>query len=292
MKRITLYMAIIAMLVLSCNTGGAKKDKIPVAAMQLETISPDKPEGQNTTDSTRAAGNFEQAVLKNASTHADWNKKIIKTAEVRLELKDYTAYNQTLHKGLKDFSAYIAAEEQHLTDDGSTNQLTIKVPVDQFENLMNSFTGDGIKVLEKKISSEDVTGEMVDTRSRMEAKKQTRERYLELMRQAKNMKEILEVQQEINSIQEQIESASGRVNYLGHQSAYSTVHLYYFQYTGPQNKVKDGPGYAFRIRESFYIGIRMIANLFIIIVTLWPLILGVIIAVLIWKRNKIKIMKQ
>jgi hypothetical protein len=47
------------------------------------------------------------------------------------------------------------------------------------------------------------------------------------------MKEILQVQQEINSIQEQMESASGRINYLSHQSAYSTIHLQYFQYLVP-----------------------------------------------------------
>jgi len=275
------------MMLFSCNAG-ADKEKI-----EAEKTGRTKPEDQNKNMDTIHAANFtESPGTKNAGTHMDWDKKIIKTAEVRLELKDYATYNQSLHKGLKDFGAYIAAEEQSLTDDGCTNQLTIKVPVDQFDNLMNSFAGDGIKVLQKKISSEDVTGEMVDTKSRMEAKKQTRERYLELMRQAKNMKEILEVQQEINSIQEQIESASGRVNYLGHQSAYSTIHLYYFQYTLPQNKVKDRSGYAIRIRESFYVGIRMIANLFIIVVTLWPLILCCTIAVFLWKRKKIKILKQ
>jgi hypothetical protein len=56
--------------------------------------------------------------------------------------------------------------------------MVIKVPVDQFENLMNSFSGEGIKVIEKKISSDDVTGEMVDTKSRIETKRQVRENTL------------------------------------------------------------------------------------------------------------------
>jgi len=44
------------------------------------------------------------------------------------------------------------------------------------------------------------------------------------------MKEILEVQSEINSIQEEIESAEGRINYLSHSAAFSTIHLKYVQY--------------------------------------------------------------
>ena len=78
---------------------------------------------------------------------------------------------------------------------------------------------------EKKITSEDVTTEVIDTRSRLEAKKQVRLRYLDLLKQAKNMEEILSVQSEINGIQEQIESAAGRMEYLQHSSSFSTIHL-------------------------------------------------------------------
>jgi hypothetical protein len=63
----------------------------------------------------------------------------------------------------------------------------------------------------RKRSAAKMLPAVVDTRSRMEAKKQMRDRYLELLKQARNMKEILEVQQVINSIQEDIESGSGRV---------------------------------------------------------------------------------
>ena len=100
-----MYMAVIAVLLLSCNNGNPKNEKTVVADMALSPA--EKPAYQLAADSGKAA--FEPPQTKHTSTTEDWDKKIIKTAEVTLELKDYSGYNQTLHKGLKAFGAYIAA---------------------------------------------------------------------------------------------------------------------------------------------------------------------------------------
>ncbi|MDB5209710.1 MAG: hypothetical protein JWQ30_537, partial [Sediminibacterium sp.] len=292
-KRITMYMAVIAMLILSCSTKNKQEDLV---VAKMESFKPEPGLGdQNKIADSVHTGRFLAPAApqsKTAETHEDWDKKIIKTAEVTLELKDYSGYNQTIHKGLKAYGAYIASEEQVLSDDRNANNISIKVPVDQFENLMNSFSGEGIKVLQKKISSEDVTGEVVDTRSRLEAKKQMRDRYLGLLKQAKNMKEILEVENEINAIQESIESASGRVGYLTHQSAYSTIHLQYFQYLNPDNRVTEPSGFFVKLRDSFKDGLRILSGLLLGLVSIWPLIAaGIIAFIFVWKKRKLNITK-
>ena len=59
------------------------------------------------------------------------------------------------------------------------------MPVDKFDELVNSFAGENTKLVEKNIATEDVTGEVVDTRAKAGGKKQVRDRYLELLKQAK-----------------------------------------------------------------------------------------------------------
>ncbi|HXB43048.1 MAG TPA: DUF4349 domain-containing protein, partial [Puia sp.] len=144
-------------------------------------------------------------------TKIDWDKKIIKTANLNLEVKDCKAFNSLLHQTVKQFGGYVSQEEQIESTYKIENTVSIKVPVDQFEAAMSRLGEHGEKITQKKITSEDVTSEVVDTKSRIEAKKEVRLRYLDLLKQAKNMKEILEVQAEINEIQEQLESAAGRV---------------------------------------------------------------------------------
>jgi hypothetical protein len=52
----------------------------------------------------------------------------------------------------------------------------------------------------------------------MEARKKVRDRYIELLKQAKNMSEVLQVQNEINNTQVEVEGAAGRI-------ACSVIHL-------------------------------------------------------------------
>ena len=152
----------------------------------------------------------------------DWDKKIIKTGFLKLEVKDFKMFSDLVHRSAKQYGGYVANEEQSQSNEKKESVISIKVPVEQFESLMNQLPSDSDKIIEKKITTEDVTGEVVDTKSRLQAKEQMRLKYLEFLKQAKNMEDVLKVQDEINSIQEEMESASGRINYLSHQSVYST----------------------------------------------------------------------
>jgi len=206
-------IAISAMLLfISCNRAESKKEPLATLKRQIEdqknttektsNYSPaindtvDPPQ-QNNPDKTKQ-------VQQTPVAKIDWDKKIVKNATLNLEVKDYGAYNNGLKGKVKQFGGYVAQEEQNQSEYKIENTLVIKIPVDQFDDAVNSIASNAKELKEKKISSEDVTAEMIDTRSRLEAKKQVRLRYLDLLKQAKNMEEILNVQSEINGIQEEI----------------------------------------------------------------------------------------
>ena len=205
----------------------------------------------------------------------DWDKKIIKTADVSVEVKDFSTYDQRVHLLTKKFGAYIAGEQQTKNEVQLQNTITIKVPVEQFEGMMNSFSGDDAKVMSKRITTEDVTDQLVDTKARIEAKKQVRDRYLELLKQAKSMKDIIDVQREINSILEELEAASGRVQFLTHQASYSTINLTYFQYEDGSMGLQNS--FFSKIKKAFADGGVMIGNLFLLLVSFWPLVLVIFV---------------
>jgi hypothetical protein len=196
-----------------------------------------------------------------------------------------------MHRDLKGYGAYIASEQQNENDERITNSVTIKVPVDKFEDLINALPAEGVKVVEKRINTDDVTGEVVDTKSRIEAKKQVRARYINLLKQAKNMEEILQVQSEINSIHEELESATGRVNYLVHQSSYSTINLTYYQFLNGATQRDIQPTFFSKLGEAFSNGSSIIIGLLLFIVTIWPLLIFGIIGYLLVKRWKLKVIK-
>ena len=248
------------------NNGNKEKQQIPVGK-----FSPSPTDSAGTPVQTTPASN------------PDWDSKIIKTATLRLEIKDFKKYNDYVHNAVKQYGAYVAQEDQNLTDEKSETTITIKVPVAQFENMMNKLPEDG-KVVEKKISTEDVTGEIVDTKSRLEAKKQMRFKYLEFLKQSKNMEEVLQVQNEINAIQEQIESAAGRLAFLSNQSAMSTINLTFYQPLEGYKPTDATPSFLTRVSNAFRTGTGWIAELFVGLVSIWPLILIVFAIYFGWKK--------
>lgn len=207
------------------------------------------------------------------SDHADWDKKIIKTATLKVEVKDFKEYNDAVHKAVRQFGGYIAQEDQNISEEKIETSISINVPVEQFESMMNQLPASSEKILERKIATEDVTGEVVDVKSRLQTKMEMRLKYLDFLKQSKNMAEVLQVQNEINGLQEAIEAAAGRVAYLTHQSAMSTINLSFYQPGEGYTPIDATPSFLTRITDAFKSGGRWLMELLIGLVGLWPLIL-------------------
>ena len=237
------------------------------------------------TDTVRQQGMSITTKKKQAvDTKMDWDKRIIKNANLQLEVKNYDSYYRSIREKVRSLGGYVAQEEQKQSDSRVENTIEIKVPVDQFDDALSKLTAEAIKIETRNISSQDVTGEMVDTRARMEAKKQVRLRYMDLLGQAKNMPDILSVQGEINGIQEEIESAEGRIQYLGHSSTFSTIHLNCYQLLNPGAVENKDPNFGQKLISSLGAGWTVVVELIIGLVAIWPLLLLAAAIILIYRR--------
>lgn len=294
MKQLLFAGIAFLLLAISCNQASKNEESQSTIVAELELKAP-------ASDSTALA--YEQApaipgdqkqkqptkqFAPALESKPDWNKKIIKTATLNVEVKDYSKFNQLVHSSASRFGGYIADELQSETEYKIENTIVLKVPVDQFQSAVDFLTsGDG-KINEKKISSEDVTTQVVDTKSRLEAKKQVRLRYLDLLKQAKNMEEILQVQTEINDIQEEIESATGRINYLSNASAMSTINLTYYQVVNASAKETETVSFWEKTKYAFLSGWNGLVEVLIGLLNIWPLAL--IAGIVVWtvKRSVFK----
>jgi hypothetical protein len=294
---ITLFFAFLA----SCDRN--RKESLTFSDTQLSDLKNAPPQNSGKQGSQKEPEKIPTGVLQTGNTDSatapslvkgvsnpDWDKKIIKTAHVKIKVNNFQQYNDNIHAIIKHFGGYVAKEEQHASDEKTEVAIVIKVPVDQFDNMMNELPGAKNKVLEKNISTEDVTGEMVDTRLRLEAKKGMRLKYLEFLKQSKNMEEVLQVQNEINGIQEEMESAAGRIEFLSHQSAYSTINLNFYQPINGYKPADINPGFFARLIEAFKSGTSSLADMLVGLITIWPLLIiiaGVFIGYKKFKPSKI-----
>jgi hypothetical protein len=282
-KQVLLMALILCASLIACKNNSAETKE--VADMALAETNKFTPAGayNKTYDGAAAdssgpapAGFNEEQPKQQATpasaTHIDWDKKIIRNASLTIEAKSHKSFNDFIHQQVKRTGGYVAEEEQNKSDYKIENIATIKVPVDQFDELVKLITTTkDDNVVTQKVTSQDVTGDVIDTRSRTEAKRQVRLRYLDLLKQAKNMEEILKVQGEINNIQEEIEAGTGRVSYLTHAAAYSTIQLTFYEILNPIAEHGDNPGFGQRVLNALRHGMDWVGQLLVVVLTLWPL---------------------
>jgi hypothetical protein len=279
----TMPAALLLFLCLGCNNGKYKKPALNdavakeatptgVVAADSTTVATDKEEEQ-TPSSQQINRQIKQQPAAPPVANPDWDKKIIKTADLNVEVKNFRTFSDRLRQNVKRSGGYIAQEQQTQSLSAIENSVSIKVPVDQFEDLLGEMASDSDRLVEKKISSEDVTTQIVDTRSRLETKKEVRERYLELLRQAKSMKDILAVQDVINGVQEEMDAAAGRIAYLGHSAAFSTINLKFYQVLDATVKDDPSPTFWHKLRDSVNEGWNWMSSLVLGLTSIWPLFL-------------------
>ncbi|MDB5201058.1 MAG: hypothetical protein JWQ27_467 [Ferruginibacter sp.] len=289
---------LISVIVCSCNQPDNKTgDEIQFAALQKVTLTPvanDKEYPLNSqtpaADSTPTPGQLPLKThvankLPTANRVEDWTRKIIKTASLSLEVKDSKKYDGLVYSKTKEYGAYVSEANQQVNNEKIETTVSIKVPVQYFDELLNVLADTGVKVTEKTIRSNDVTGEVADTKSRLAAKKEMRLKYLEFLKASKNMTEVLQVQEEINGLQEDIEATAGRYAALSNQSAYSTINLSFFQPLVVSAIDESKPTFISKLIAAFNAGFSWFAELAIALTTVWPLIALVVFGLVIYRRR-------
>lgn len=284
MKLKVFFMAVTAMLAMSCGRGenAESKEASDSTATTLDQLNRQADTSRNPELNTA----LQTEEVPAQTPPPDWDQKLIKNASLNLELHNYDSFDLALHQQLKTFGAYISAEKQTRGAGIIQNDVTIKVPVYQFENLMACFNGKGIIIKDREISAQDVTADITDQKARNETKKRVRERYMELMGNAKKMKDVLTIQEELNNLQQNIESNTGQINSLEHQAAYSNIHLIYYQPMAlTEENTNNEPGFGRQLIKAFTSGADVVRQVILFFITIWPLTIAGIIS-LVWYKKK------
>lgn len=106
-----------------------------------------------------------------------------------------------------------------------TGAVAIRVPADSLDRAFDMIEATARDVVARAVTSEDVTDQYVDTQSRLSSLQATQARLLGFLEQTQNVEEALKVQNELSSIQLQIEEMQGRLNYFQQVSAFSLIEV-------------------------------------------------------------------
>ena len=159
------------------------------------------------------------------------DRKIIKEGEISFETSNINETKSIITKTVQDLNGYLSKDNANVYPDRIENRIVIRVPSDKFDVLLKKISESIDKLESKNIDMLDVTEEYIDIDSRIKTKKEIENRYKELLKQTKNVDEILNIEKEIGQLRTEIESVEGRMKYLQDRISFSTLTVTYYQKT-------------------------------------------------------------
>jgi hypothetical protein len=134
---------------------------------------------------------------------------------------------------LADKGAFVVnSTENSRGEDLSPNiSMVIRVPVEEFDSIIELIAEMAVEVINSNEWAEDVTEEYVDLSNRIESMEAARDRLLEIMQNADNTEDLLQAEAQLTYREADIESLKGRLQYLSQSAKLSRISINLEPYT-------------------------------------------------------------
>jgi hypothetical protein len=160
-----------------------------------------------------------------APVNDESSSRVVKTGSIALVVEDQKVSPtlQAVERAARQDGGYIASGTTNEYGDTPSGELTIRVPVAKFEDLVAQVRALDAKVRTATTSGKDVTAQYSDMEAQLKSLKATRDRFYTILAKTKTIGEILTVQQRIDNVSGQIDRIEGQRKLLANQSDLATL---------------------------------------------------------------------
>ena len=194
---------------------------------------------------------LKQADQSNSIAEA-MDRKILRDATLTLEVGAPAETQRKITSIAESLGGFVVTSESKQRQIGDAKQelevnLVIRVPATQFGPALDQIRSAGSRVIEEKITGQDVTEEFIDLEARIKTQKALELQFLEIMKQAHKVEDALEVQRQIADVRTEIEKLEGRKRFLENRASLSTITV---DLQSPAAIAVNTSGFGRNIREA------------------------------------------
>ncbi len=212
-------------------------------------------------------------------------RKIISTASLTLEVKSVEKAFTDITKIVEANQGFISGSSTYNTGGSKNGQMIIRVPQKNFYSTIEQIDALGTEK-SRQISGQDVTEEWIDVGARLDNLKKQESRFQEILKNASTVKDVLEVERELERVRGEIESLTGRMNYLNQSVEMSTITVNVME---PAPIAGEGWGITDALREAATGFIGSVNGLIVFIGYILPIVVFIALIVLLarWVKRKV-----
>lgn len=159
------------------------------------------------------------------------NRKIIQNATMEIQTLEFDKSSNDLINKINAIGGYVEssnASGKRVDNDLNTQNryasISARIPVKSFDAFLKDMDSIGT-VVNQNINTNDITSQYFDTEARLKSLTIQQERLLELLKKSGELKDILEIEKELERVRYEIETLTGTLNKWNNLIEYSTINI-------------------------------------------------------------------
>lgn len=209
-----------------------REPQIGEADSQTGEESTDEEPGTNKTDGSASADDKKLSGLGDLGGNvvANTERKLVYTAGYTIETQQYVDDYGKILTAVKKYNGYVSNENSSGTppeeygDSGRRAELTLRIPVESYTAFTAELSGIGTTV-EKSQDTEDITLQYSDVESRIDLLEMQYKKLSAHLEKATKMSDIIQLEEEMCSILNELDSLKGTRRQYDDMVNYSTINV-------------------------------------------------------------------
>lgn len=154
---------------------------------------------------------------------AEEHRYVIEEGELTLLVEELEEAVEEIQDKTAAFGGYVSSMDLYgLEREQRAGQVVVRVPQERFDEAVAGFEELGDS-RDKKITTDDVTREYIDMEARIANLKSQEERFRELLEEAGDIEEVLQVEEQLGRVRGDLEAKQARFKNLQEQVNYSII---------------------------------------------------------------------
>jgi len=212
--------------------------------------------------------------------------KIIYTASARAQVENLDTALARITQLISENGGFLSSQHRSNSTYEHTAQLTIRLPAGKLEGTLAFLPQISEQIDYQNLDSRDVTAQWLDLETRLQTKRDVRDRYIDILRnRAQKVEDILNAEDKIRVITEEIESKEGQLRYLRDQVSLSTLTLALYETVEYRDTGETYTrSFGSKLVASLAYGWELVQDLVLGALAIWPLFILGLLGVWLFRR--------
>lgn len=221
----------------------------------------------------------------------DLERKIIKNGTLTIEVKNVANTIDDITAITNELGGYVVSSNKY-TNDETRGTVAIRIPADKFDEAFERIRSIADETPYENKASTDVTEEYTDLEAQLRNLEATEAQYLELLKKAESVEDMVTVQRELSQVRGEIERIEGRMKYIDRTSDMSYIEINIRENQTITQKKWNPSETLISAANGFITFLKFLVNIIIWVAIFCPVWIPILVIVIRRRRKKKAMAKQ